>query len=266
MLSEYLQTFIHCLNKDCVRTSLINQYITSNEYNDIEWLGTWYVHNVNNKTLEISQSSNFFPRISEELYTALSKRKNKLVRGKRYKTFTVCIIYEINKVHYVAFVYDKKEKELISFDPGIELYFHGIKTIIPSIRNIFKKLDLIKKKGKIIGSCNDFLLAGKQAGIQYNGKKYTNLPADAFCQTWTLFFICKLISIRKISFVNDWCKIPPKYRENYLLASFIIPILEQNKYVASQYFSMNEDSSEYIMELLGSHTIKSLFCQSSKLK
>lgn len=260
MLTEYLQTFIHCMNKDRVRSAIMRQHIETCGDKDSEWFGTWYVRNTHPRQLHIAEASSFFPRtyLSKDLQTALSGREHRFLRGKRYKLFTVCIVYDMNRVHYVAFVYDRMERVLISFDPGVELYLHGMRTIIPLVRTAFRQRKLISRRVPILGPCKDYLLQGKQAGVQYNGRK-GYLPADAFCQTWTLFFLCQILSLRDSLFVSRWCKIPPKRRESFLIASFIIPTLEQNPTVSNQYFSMLPEKREHIMEELSVHTLHSLF-------
>lgn len=261
MLSDYLQTFIHCMNRDRIRSAVIRQHMQTCGDRDSEWLGTWYVRNTQPRQLHIAEPSTFFPRnhLHNNFQTSLYERQDRLIKGKRYKTFTVCILYDLNRVHYVAFVYDSVDRSLTSFDPGAELYLHGMRTIIPIVRNAFRKLQLISHKSPILGPCTDYLLQGKKAGVQYNGRVDTHLPADAFCQTWTLFFVCNLLSLHSTAFVRRWCRIPPKRREAFLIVSFIIPTLQQNPTVSTKYFSMVQDKRQTIMEELSSYTTNTLF-------
>ena len=141
--------------------------------------------------------------------------------------FTVCLVYDEHLVHYVAFLYVSKERRLISFDPGVQIYLHGQKTIVPRIEKYFMSEDLIDSDVRL-GHCHQFRWKGKRMGVQYTGLE--DRP-DAFCQTWTIFFLVRFLYSKSHRvddihrFVREWCKILPKNRAVMLTEQFIIPTL-----------------------------------------
>lgn len=154
--------------------------------------------------------------------------KNKKVFEKKTKTiFTVCYHYNQANVHFVSFIYDKNRRELISFDPGVDVYPEGQDEIVPALIKAFKKAKLMKETVELGKTCykHRYIFKNEPVGIQYN-----NQTKDAFCQTWTLFFLVHQIQQHKI--VRKICKIHPANREIFLFQDFIIPILkEKSKYV-----------------------------------
>ena len=149
---------------------------------------------------------------------------NKKIFQEKKTIFTVCYHYNTVNVHYVSFVYDPKEKELISFDPGVDVYPEGQKEIVPALTKAFRKAKLLKKTEELGKTCNKhrYLFRNEPIGIQYNSK-----TKDAFCQSWTLYFL--LQQIRQKNIVRKVCRIHPANREIFLFKEFIIPILEKNK-------------------------------------
>jgi len=239
---EILQSFIHAMNYTKARNDIINYYLKLSDA-DFNWLGTWIVslHDSEN-SLKFDQAVQGF---SSNAKTPHDFVKQNIVSLRAKKTvFTVCLVYESNLVHYVAFVYDPVQKKLVSFDPGVELYHHGQKTIVPQIRNIFFQHGLIgnQQGGQLqqnLGRCSDFRFCGKTWGPQYNGNHKTSLPADAFCQSWTIFFILRVLIAQddKYDFVRDWCKIPPTQREFLIITYFMIPNLTQFSSLRNKYMS-----------------------------
>lgn len=267
-ISRYLQTFIHAMNEPINRDAVIYDYIQS--ANDVEWLGTWYVKNIhdgkkNKPELVVARKSDFCPTVGEKLADRVRFHQSHLLdKTHVYKIFTVCIYYDINLVHYVSFVFDVNNRNLISFDPGIELYKRGLKTIIPALRRIFYSLRLSKtplirqQDALVVGRC-DIKFNGKKYGIQFNGQIHRDLPADAFCQTWTIFFLVRLVNLRNTDFVSEWCSIHPYQRESYILSSFIIPILERNKIVSEHYFQTILDEKKKVLSKLVNYSTRCLF-------
>jgi hypothetical protein len=225
---EILQSFIHSMNTKKVRSEIIKFYIElSDKKNNVEWLGTWTV-SLQDKNLKVSQQIHEL-QWSESLEELVSKNKNIFVS--KICMFTVCIVYDINLVHFVSFLYFPSQKKLVSFDPGVELYLHGQQTILPKIRMAFCKNGLVSST-KIIptqnmGRCSEFTFCGKKWGIQYNGNHKTDLPADSFCQTWSLFFLIRFLIQEgyDFSFVEKWCKVHPQQREFIIISYFMIPSL-----------------------------------------
>ena len=176
----------------------------------------------------------FCKEISEKNYI-ISKNKNILLHDffkswknlkKKYILFTVAYLYDNNLIHYCAFVFMQKERNLIVFDPGYNLYLHGKYKIIPIIFNVFHELDFIDKSNlKTI--CKNKSYNKIYYGLQYDGSN-DKLPADAFCQMWTLFFLLEYINNNgNMSFFDEWCKIEPKYRQYFLIQNFLIKALHK---------------------------------------
>ena len=260
--SNYLQSFIYCLNDEKVRTNILKKSIRARK--EYEWFGTWYVRNLyenkNEKKVElvISRPCSFEKKIDKKLYDCIARKQKTFLEGSRYKVFNVCIFYELNSVHYVAFCYDHKKKELISFDPGVELYLHGMKTIVPQIRNIFYETGLLRspflsQDRFTLGRCQSYRFRGRKYGVQFNGKNI-DFPADAFCQTWTLFFVHRLTETGNHGFLAEWCNQKPRHRVGFLMESFILPILKNNNYVKKKYFQEFAEEDSQIIECLNGHT------------
>lgn len=162
----------------------------------------------------------------------------KFLFKKRPKTiFTVCYHYKEANVHFVSFLYLKENKELYSFDPGVGVYEEGQDILVPKIVESFQKSGLLPPSGtnhlELGKMCPKFryIFRNEPIGIQYNGK-----TKDAFCQTWTLYYLVQTIQDQTI--VKKLCQKHPANREVYLFKEFIIPILEKNPdYVLKIYLS-----------------------------
>jgi hypothetical protein len=237
-LSNYYQQFIYLMNEDKMRTAVMKKHVTDTA--SFQWLGTWYIilHDDHGQPLS---------RAGETLLRMVAAKKAAL-RKKPYSLFTVCVSYEGNRVHYVAFVYDAAARALLSFDPGVELYLHGMKTIIPRVREAFRDNALIdsaviNQRTTTIGRCHDYIFKKKKYGVQYNGRTNFLLPADAFCQTWTLRFLCRYMTDRDTDFVKTWCAIAPHRRESDVVHGFVVPILEGIKPVAREYQRMTDEEA-----------------------
>ena len=218
----FLQNFIYFMNLPTIRNEIIKKFYKDQP--SVKWWGTFYVSGPKNKLLvtnhddtNIQQSlSKFFPGFANNL------KNNKI------NIYTICYQYENNQVHYITDVYDNKEKSIYHFDPGVSLYEHGQKTIIPSWEKQYKTSGLVKTS-KNLGECHSFLWRGKKMGVQYDGSS-SDFPADAFCQTWTIFFLYRLsFNLSQYDFVKNWCRIKPGKRKAFLISNFIIPFLTQNK-------------------------------------
>jgi hypothetical protein len=215
-----LQNLIYYFNEDDVRDNVMNNVINENKMsNKIKWEGTIICKEYNKKTIlqENGESiSHFFLNW---------KHKTKI------KIFTVAFVYRENLIHYVAFIFYPKTKKLICFDPGYNIYLYGSYKIIPFIVNLFYKLGWIE---------NDIILKTKCSkkyfntyyGLQFNGNSplNTKLPADAFCQMWTLFFLKTFIEKNQtLEFFDEWCSILPSKREYFVIEYFLICVLKKDK-------------------------------------
>lgn len=192
-------------------------------------------------------------------------RQNMDEFSKKKCLFTVMIVYSGNLVHYVAFVYDPVTKILVSFDSGVELYEHGRKTILPAVRRAFRDAGLIVSQGisrqHNLGHCHGYNFCGKEWGVQYNGLHQHSLPADSFCQTWTIFFLKRFIEKRDendLSFVRSWCRVHPGHRESIIIRDFLLPLLAESEEARQKYLREvgGEKSYQEVVDILRTYVEK----------
>lgn len=177
--------------------------------------------------------------------------------------FTVCLHYNQVSVHYVSFIYDRRTKELISFDPGVHVYPEGQDVIVPTIKNVFENIKLLKKNTELGNTCyqHRYFFENEPIGIQYNSE-----TKDAFCQNWTLYFLVEQIKSHNI--IRRVCRIHPANREIHLFRDFIIPmLLERRKFVHGICDSVFRESNKIylpneVVQLLNIYTksCKSYIC------
>jgi hypothetical protein len=206
------------------------------------WWGTWFVRESGKNDLSLSGEH-------DPVWKFKPKTLHDLVRRLHNKTsactamFTVCLLYDVNLVHYVSFVYLPSERVLLSFDPGVEVYPHGQKTIVPRVHALMKSLGLVDAH-RVEGACSVFRFRQKKHGVQFNGRTADKLPADAFCQSWTLFFLVRVLYLpdrsldRIAALVRDWCRIPPEGRQYFLTSFFILPTLTYFSAIGERYVGM----------------------------
>jgi len=158
----------------------------------------------------------------------LGKRMSKLTRKSKRpnKLFTVAILYKLSAIHFVSFMYNSSSRRLITFDPGANLYLNGSRVIIPNVINTFVVLGLIDDTDRVVitGLCGT-KHHGRKYGVQYNGEdpRLTSLPADAFCQSWSLLFVIMCIMYDgDYSFVETWCAIRPVHREAFVTERLLL--------------------------------------------
>jgi hypothetical protein len=219
-MSSLLQNIIYFFNQTKIRNYVIEHFIEMYHVKEkVVWDGTYYFN-------EEGKMDNYYHPELKEKSTTLTEfiksrkpfhEKNK----KKFIIFTACILYEENKVHYLAFVYDTQRQLLVCFDPGIRLYHKGQDILVPLLAKTFKECRLIPTLKNIerVGLCSKKFY-GQQWGIQYEGSnpKQTNLPADSFCQLWTICFLVEFIKNRcSDTFLSHWCTVPPKIRESFAL-------------------------------------------------
>lgn len=244
-LVVFLQNFIYLMNDTQIRDKIVQNCIKKNKLNSCKWLGTIVLSGLVNK-LNVDSWNN--KRIGKSLKSFLEKD----LKWQKTKTyfFTVMYTYEQFKVHYLSYIYEPKFKKLTHFDPGISLYEHGQKTVVPSMNKAFCSLKLIDKKSQEIGVCNSFRWKGKKMGIQFNNLN-DFFPADAFCQTWTVFFFIRYChSSFDFEFLKSWCNLKPEKRELFLISNFILPFLNENpKYYKLLQIQINDERTNYINTL-----------------
>lgn len=218
----FLQYFIYYMNDPNVRNAVVEKFFRNQK--QFKWWGTFYLSGTPQKM--VVQRNNDAV-VMEPLHDFFDSFQKKL-RNNKINIYTLCYEYDGNRVHYISDLYDATKKQLIHFDPGISLYDHGQKTIIPTWEKQYRKYKLVGKS-KEIGTCNTFRWRGKKTGVQYD-KSDSFFPADSFCQTWTIFFFYRLsLAPHDLSFVTRWCKIPPPKRKLFLLCNFILPFLIHKK-------------------------------------
>lgn len=257
-VSNMLQNMIYFFNIDDIRDYLINHYRNLLPIGKkTVWDGTYYFNE------QGILDEYYHPKEHEKhINTFISERVALQSKNHNYALFTCCILYEQNRVHYLSFIYDIKNKILISFDPGIHLYTKGQDILVPLVRNAFIKNKLINNKSKSferIGLCKN-KYHDKQWGIQYDGSdpRLTDLPADSFCQSWTIFFLIEFMKNNcSDSFFSEWCSIAPKYREMFIIMNYFLPHLQQDPVIYKKFLKFYPSAN---LPALMSHTI-SLFPQ-----
>lgn len=218
----FLQNFIYFMNSPTVRNEIIRKFYKTQP--SVEWWGTFYVSGPKHKLVVTAHDN----RVIEESLLKFFQEFSKQLKNNKINIYTICYQYENNHVHYITDVYDNRTQSIYHFDPGVSLYEHGQKTIIPSWERQYKNLGLLKTSTDL-GTCHTFSWKGKKMGVQYDGSS-GDFPADAFCQTWTIFFLYRLsFNISNYNFVKQWCGIRPSKRKAFLISNFIIPFLTQNK-------------------------------------
>lgn len=238
--SGLLQSFIHLMNDFEVRNEVMAYHMRHSKSRDsCAWWGTLVVRQEKN-TLRITDPDPLWKFVPATLDAFLREKRKSLRKGRRVM-LTVCLLYDTNLVHYVSFLYG--DRKLLSFDPGVQLYPHGQKTIVPLVQAAFEAQGLIDSHS-IEGACSQFQFRKKKHGVQFNGLVENTLPADAFCQSWTVFFFVRLLYLPVRStetikgFLADWCTIPPSDREYFITSFFILPTLTYFPKIAHRYLAM----------------------------
>lgn len=236
---DMLQNIIYFFNQVEIRDHVINHYLKfTPSGKKVVWDGTYYFDENGRIDSHYHKGHD-----GEHLRDFIKNRHIFQKRDdpeKRFVMFTACILYEGNRVHFLSFVYDKNRKLLVCFDPGINLYHKGQDVLIPLLRSSFVANGLLSKEKEAlerVGLCARPYY-GKTFGIQYEGSdpSKTSLPADSFCQSWTLFFLIEFLRHNcSDRFVASWCKIPPKYREGFIITYYFLPWLQQDQFVNKKF-------------------------------
>ena len=269
LISDMLQNIIYFFNQPEIRDHVIEHYLKMLPKGEhVTWDGTYYF---NEKGMIDSHyhpnhpdtTLNDFIKNRPAYHTGTLKKKKNKTSLHYYVIFTCCILYEDHKVHYLAFVYNANKQVLVSFDPGIHLYHKGQDVLIPLLRKAFIQAGLISNKKEAMertGLCKNKYF-NRRYGIQYEGSdpSTTSLPADSFCQSWTLFFLIEFLRHNcSDEFVSTWCKIKPKYREGFVLLYYFLPWLQQDTFISKkwlEFYHKGEDLTTLLPYIIDSmHT------------
>lgn len=219
-----LQGIIYSMNEDVNRNFIVRSAISKlppNQRSNYIWKGTFHL-----KKEEQFHFHKRWRKTSTNTYL-----------------FTVAYSYNVDLIHYVSFVLDMKKKQLLCFDPGYNLYTQGKCRIIPTVVNtmiqdgFIKNKIVLKTKCPVMSNYDDD--KSRKYGLQFDGtvsSRSKTIPADAFCQTWTLFFLVTYIEKRgkSTAFFQDWCRIPPRFRQVFLLQAFVSPQCHSSEMLQSR--------------------------------
>lgn len=214
-----LQQFIYDMNSSNLRTKIINKCLSKYDTNKkYLWVGTIRLKEYDPKKQNDLKMSKLMSRMS-------NKEKNYLM--------TISYVYEGNKIHYISVIYLPEKARVIIFDPGFNLYPVGKDILIPLVKKTFKT-----NPNKIL-FFNKTACKKSDYGIQLN-KRYSNkIVPDAFCQSWTLFFLqCFVRHEQDIAFFDTWCELRLNVRDHYLTQNFILPTILQNVQLERKYKEM----------------------------
>lgn len=236
--SRVVQELIFFFNETGVRNYLIDHY-SKKLYPDTpcQYAGTFFLNKVDDDVMALRLDRDHHAGLPPHAldFERTLRLLAPLFVGNSPKTktlFTLAILYNLNAIHFVSFLYDRIDRQLVCFDPGFNLYQNGSRVLIPICAETFLRLDWIATENDVIliGKCPQ-LHYGRRFGVQFNGKdpETVSLAADPFCQSWTLFFVLACIMFNgDWSFVRTWCEIGPLQREQFILERFFLPhVLQQ---------------------------------------
>lgn len=239
--SNVVQELIYFFNEPVIRNYLVNMYLHQLYPETVcQYAGTFFLKELSDDSLDLEMDNGHHPQQTDSNFkSGLLKNKDLFLTKGKKTLFTLAILYHGNAIHFVSFLYDYPDGKLICFDPGYNLYQNGTRVLIPNCRNIFLQLGWIRTEDDcvIIGRCHK-IYHGRRYGIQYNGTDpdKVRLPADAFCQSWTLFFVLTCIMYNgDWNFVWAWCKIKPSQREQFILERFFFPMVLMNPPVLKKF-------------------------------
>ena len=236
-----LQELIYFFNNTDVRNYLIRHFMSKMEpESGCQYMGTFFVREKDDDSRELLMDKEHH---GETLFATLAEllgAKKKYLSQKRKKTlFTLAILYKVASIHFVSFMYDPVQRRLVTFDPGNNLYHNGSRVLIPNCIDTFVEHNLLPHQDAVTrtGPCKQYYF-GRTFGPQYNGEDpdETDLPADAFCQSWSLRFKLNCILNKgDPSFVKKWCDIKPQNREASMVRDFFIPILTEHPWLLAKF-------------------------------
>lgn len=234
-VSDMIQNIIYFFNQPQIRDYVISLHtniLPSGK--NVEWDGTYFFNeNGNIDPYHHTNTNNM------SLTEFLKKRESYHNDNTRFVLSTCCVTYEGNKVHFLSLIYDKKKRVLVFFDPGIHLYEKGQDVAVPIVKDAFLKNGWIKNKHNIerIGLCSSNY-HGKKWGIQYDGSdpKTTKLPADSFCQSWTLYYLVEFLRNNcSDKFFSSWCSVSPEKRETFMMMNFFLPHIQNHNFIFKEW-------------------------------
>lgn len=257
-LTHMVQHMIYFFNQPSIRDYVVDTHakrILTQHGRRVEWDGT-YFFDENGIVDHMNQEGigNGMP-LAEYLRTRKAYTDNGRT-GPQFVISTCCVTYEGNRVHFLTLIYDRRKKALLFFDPGIHMYEKGQDVAVPIVNSAFRKNGWVHniKNTERVGLCTkDYY--GKKWGIQYNGKdpSKTVLPADSFCQSWTLYYIIEFLRHKcSDTFFPKWCTIPPDKRETFLLMNFFLPHIQNHPFLYKEWERFYPDAD---MALLNQHVI-----------
>lgn len=235
-ISDMIQNIIYFFNQPQIRDYIISLHIDILPAGKkVKWDGTYFFDE--NGKIDAHHHHQY---TDMSLTDFLKTRKAYSGGDVGYVLSTCCITYEGNRVHFLSLIYDKKKQTLVFFDPGIHLYEKGQDVAVPIVRDAFLENGWIKpEKDSIerVGLCSkDY--HGKKWGIQYDGgdPKITKLPADSFCQSWTLYYLVEFLRNKcNDKFFSHWCAIPPTKRETFMMMNFFLPHIQTHSFMFKEW-------------------------------
>lgn len=214
-----LQQFIYDMNSGHLRTKIMNQCLSKYDtHKKYSWVGT-----IRLKELDSKKQTDIKMHKIRSLVN--NKKKNYIM--------TISYVYEGNKIHYISVIYLANKARVIIFDPGFNLYPVGKNVLIPFVKETFRTIP------------NNILFFNKTAcnkskyGIQLNKRYSHKIVPDAFCQSWTIFFLqCFVRHEQDIEFFDNWCELRLNARDLYLTQNFIVPTILQNIELQKKYHEL----------------------------
>lgn len=235
-INNILQGLVHSFNEGNTRSRImrrcVKRFTSVSPLPSVEWKGSY----------EMTEDDERFPH----------HLKWEWRKGVHY-LFTLRYVCRNGSAHYIACILDVSHKQLTVFDPGHGLYTDGTRKLIPILTKELRSYGIIDKKVVLKTSCviSGKDKASKSRGIQYNGLTKHPFPADAYCQMWTLFFLCTFVEHGcDTSFFKKWCDIPPYAREHFLLSSFALPVLQ-----CDSVFSKDRRHVKTVVPMLKTYTL-----------
>lgn len=223
-----LQQFIYDMNSCELRSEIMKRCLSryDRDKQRYVWLGTV-------RLLESDRGG----RNDAKMQKLLSRTD-----GHRTCLMTLSYTYEGNKIHYISVMYSPVENKVILFDPGFNMYNVGKDVLIPLVKSTFKGMS-----GKILffkkTACQK-----SRYGIQLNKTYATMVVPDAFCQSWTLFFLqCFVRYGQDVTFFRTWCKLKTGFRDLYLMREFILPAVSYSTRLSRKYAEMVEDVERVLL-------------------
>lgn len=234
-ISNMIQNLIYFFNQQSIRDYIITFHANIiPDGKKIKWDGTYFFDESGN--MDIYHHADMKKQMV--LADFLRNRPSYHDKDCRFVLSSCCITYEGLKVHFLSIIYDTKKKFLVFFDPGIHLYEKGQDLAVPIVKDAFVKNGWISNVNmERVGLCSANY-HGKKWGIQYDGNdpKITKLPADSFCQSWTIYYLVEFLRNKCTdTFFSNWCSVPPEKREAFIMMNFFLPHIQNNPFLYKEW-------------------------------